>query len=92
MFCKCYYSVKRKVRQGSRLKIGRRSTYRSTYRLTCRSTYRSGYRLKERGGLGRAIEHICRSIIEVTDYKVGGRGVKTVDFHFLFNLCFSLQI
>ena len=80
MFRKCYYSVERKPGQGSGPKTGHGST--------CRS----GCGLKEGGGLGIAIERICRSVIEVTDYKVGGRGVKTVDFHFLFNLCFSLQI
>jgi len=82
VFRKCYCSVKRKLGQGSRPKTGRRSGYRSGYG--------SGYGLKEGGGLGTAIERICRSIIEVTDYKAEGRGIKTIDFRFLLRLCFSL--
>ena len=44
MFRKCYCLVKRKLRQGSRLKTG--------CRLGCRLGYRLGYRLKEGGGGG----------------------------------------
>ena len=81
MFRKCHCSVGRKPGQGSRPKTGHGSSYGS------------GYGPKEGGGgLGTAVERIYGSVIEVTDCKAGGRGVETVDFRFLFNLCFSLQI